>query len=333
MTDVMTNPPLSLTRMASALRYLDALDEIEGWLCPTTALAMIEVLWEQERLGAVGDIAEIGIWRGKSFLALAAGARPGERLVAVDPFDAGDSLAQRPDLDVAPYGTGYKAKFLENLACFFPGVQPDVIEASSAALDQSAFGSLRVLSIDGNHSREQTFSDLRLAAACLTEQGVCWLDDVFNGAWPGVISGLFAYLDSASSLQPVALFPNKLVLVRPGTAQAWRDRLRVLFGWATERQGVELHNFHIDVYRDVGSDFAPAFRLTDPPSRRASAQRVLEADAALSACQTHLLAAEQRALEAEQRVLDAEAALSACKASTSWRLTSPLRGLATALRR
>jgi len=59
MTGVTTNPPLSLTRMAAALRYLDALDEIEGWLLPTTALAMIEVLWEQERLGAVGDIAEM----------------------------------------------------------------------------------------------------------------------------------------------------------------------------------------------------------------------------------------------------------------------------------
>jgi len=56
MTGVTTNPPLSLTRMAAALRYLDA---IEGWLLPTTALAMIEVLWEQERLGAVGDIAEM----------------------------------------------------------------------------------------------------------------------------------------------------------------------------------------------------------------------------------------------------------------------------------
>ena len=96
------------------------LDQIEGWLLPTTALAMIEALWAQERRGYAGDIAEIGVWQGKSFLALAAGARPGERLVAIDPFDAGDPTAQRPDLDVTPYGAGYKGAFLANLSRFFP---------------------------------------------------------------------------------------------------------------------------------------------------------------------------------------------------------------------
>jgi SAM-dependent methyltransferase len=72
----------------------------------------------------------------------------------------------------------------------------------------------------------------------------------------------------------------------------------------------------------------------------AAEQRALQAEAALSACKASTSAAEQRALEAEtatsaaeRRALEAEAALSACKGSTSWRITSPLRALATALRR
>ena len=220
-TNLAQNVPLSLARMAAALTYLDALDQIEGWLLPTTALAMIEALWAQERRGYAGDIAEIGVWQGKSFLALAAGARPGERLVAIDPFDAGDPTAQRPDLDVTPYGAGYKGAFLANLSRFFPAVQPEIIEASSGALanDRSPLGKLRFLSIDGGHSRAQTLIDLRIADACLTEQGLCWLDDVFNPAWPGVVSGLFAYLDSGPGLQPLVLFPNKL-----GTSSASHGR-------------------------------------------------------------------------------------------------------------
>jgi hypothetical protein len=253
MVDLTENLPLSITRLASALTYLASIDGIEGWLSSTTALAMIETLWVQERLGTPGDIAEIGVWRGKSFLALAACARPGERLVAIDPFGAGDPLAQRPDLDIAPYGTDYKATFLANLARYFPAVQPEIIEAPSAtfANDPSTLGTLRFLSIDGGHSRAQTLNDLRLAEACLTEQGVCWLDDVFNGAWAGVVSGLFAYLDSTPGLQPVALFPNKLVLVRPSMAETWRAQFRALFARAILHQGVELHHFYIDVYNEV----------------------------------------------------------------------------------
>jgi hypothetical protein len=51
-----------------------------------------------------------------------------------------------------------------------------------------------------------------------------------------------------------------------------------------------------------------------------------------SACWESPSAAEQRALEARKAALQAEAELSAYKASTSWRITSPLRALATALR-
>jgi Methyltransferase domain len=322
-TNSAQNVPLSLARMAAALTYLDALDQIEGWLLPTTALAMIEALWAQERRGYAGDIAEIGVWQGKSFLALAAGARPGERLVAIDPFDAGDPTAQRPDLDVTPYGAGYKGAFLANLSRFFPAVQPEIIEASSGALanDRSPLGKLRFLSIDGGHSRAQTLIDLRIADACLTEQGLCWLDDVFNPAWPGVVSGLFAYLDSGPGLQPLVLFPNKLVLVRPAMAETWRTEFRALFAGAISREGVELHRFAIDVYDEAWSKFSSALRPVESAAARAAEQRA----AALSACQA-------RAANAEHRAAAAEAALLACQTSTSWRVTSPLRLLGHLLR-
>jgi Methyltransferase domain len=313
--------------MAAALTYLDALDDIDGWLLPTTALAMIESLWAQERRGYVGDIAEIGVWRGKSFLALAAGARPGERLIAIDPFDAGDPVAQRPDLDVTPYGAGYKGAFLANLSRFFPAAQPQLIQASSAALanDRSRLGKLRLLSIDGGHSRAQTLIDLRIGDDCLTEHGLCWLDDVFNPAWPGVVSGLFAYLDSRPGLRPLALFPNKLVLVRPSMAESWRMEFRALFAGAISRQGVELHEFAVDVYEEVWSKISPTLRLLESSEAKAADQRAAAAEAALSAC-------EVRALNAEQRAAAAEAALFACRTSTSWRATSPFRVLGTLLR-
>jgi hypothetical protein len=334
MTDLAENSPLSLTRLASALTYLDAIDRVEGSLLPTTALAMIEVLWAQERLGALGDIGEIGGWRGKSFLALAAGARPGDRLVAIGPVDA------RPDLDATPHGTGNRSALLEELALFFPGVQLVILQASSPTLvnDTSAVGVFRFLSIDNGHAHSP--DDLRLADASLTEQGVCWLDDGFNESF----SVTSAYLDAAPGLQPVALFPGKLVLVRPSMAEIWRTQFRGLFARAIERQDVELHCVHIDLYKDAWSELASALRAS--LLRSAAERRALEAESAVSAyvgsaataerralvAEAALSAAETRALEAERRALVAEGALSAFQASTSWRITSPFRALATVLR-
>jgi hypothetical protein len=339
-TDLAENNPLSLMRLAAASTFLDAIDGVEGWLLPTTALAMIEVLWAQERLGALGDIAEIGGWDDKSLLALAAGARPGDRLLVIG---------------AVPRGTGCQSMPRADLALFFPGVQPVIVEASSASLvnDTSARGTLRFLSIGGGHARAHSPDDLRLADARLTEQGVCWLD-VFKGAGSVTDSITRAHLDSAPELQPLALFPGKLMLARPSMAETWRTQLRNLFARAIDRQDVELHRVHIDLYKEVWPELAPALRISDLLSRSAAERRISEAEAALSAytasaaaaerrasvAEAALPAAERRALEAEAafsatelRALEAETALLACKTSTSWRITSPLRVLAAALRR
>ena len=74
----------SLLRTAAALNYLSHIDEVEGWYSATTALAMMELIWLQESDGVPGGLAEIGIHHGRSFIALAAAARPTDPLIAID---------------------------------------------------------------------------------------------------------------------------------------------------------------------------------------------------------------------------------------------------------
>lgn len=319
---------VSLARAAAALHYLDSLDTIEGWLSPGTALAMIETLWLQERTGIAGDVAEIGVFRGKSFLALAAGARPGERLIAIDLFDAGDPAAERPEQDVAPYGTGNRAAFLANLARFFPGMRPEVIEGSSHALrgQEAAAGlsGLRMLSIDGGHTRALTLNDLRIADAALGAHGLCWLDDVLNPHWTGVVSGLFAFLDGTPDLTPVALFPNKLALCRPGAADFYRGGFRALFAPALERERIELHAAAIDVYGECWPTVSASLRI--PHHTLIAAADA--ADASRQAAEARAGDAEARAATADARARAAAASVAAYAASTSWRVTAPLRALA-----
>ncbi len=318
---------VAVARIAAALGYLDRLDSIEGWLVPTTALAIIETLWMQERAGIAGDVAEIGVYRGKSFLALAAGARGGERLIAIDLFDAGDPAAERVEYDVAAYGSGNRAVFLANLARFFPSARAELIEGSSRLLRgaeaASGLAGLRMLSVDGGHTRALTENDLHIADAALGAQGVCWLDDVLNPHWTGVVSGLFAFLAAAPGLVPVALFPNKLVLCRPSAYDFYRDGFRARFGLALEREGIELHAGTIDVYGEHWPAVSAPLRASD----------VARAEASVAAAEARALVAEARAAAAEARAHEATQAAGAYAASTSWRLTAPLRTLADLGRR
>jgi hypothetical protein len=59
---------------------------VQGWIVPSTAayLSGLEVL--QRRKETTGDIREIGIHHGLSFLCLALALPPGERAVAIDVF-------------------------------------------------------------------------------------------------------------------------------------------------------------------------------------------------------------------------------------------------------
>ena len=254
--------PVSLARSAAALHYLQNLNSIDGWLDPTTALAIIELLWLQEGHQVPGNLAEIGVYRGKSFLALAAGSRPEETLFAIDPFDAITTDAAAAAIDNA-YGTGNRELFEANLRAFFPMARVDLIARSSAELrgNEAEFGlaGLRFLSIDGGHTRALTFNDLQIADACLAEGGTACLDDVLNAEWTGVLSGLFDFLRTQPGLVPFALLPNKLFLCRPSWQARYRSGLRSLFSHALLREGTEFGDGTIDVFGDGWSRISGTF--------------------------------------------------------------------------
>src|SRR5262245_37869660 len=85
-TDVAT--PTSLVLPAQKARFLtEGLDKAGGFLIHSTAyyLSAIEYL---QRGRVDGGICEIGVHRGKSFLAMTAGMAEDDPAVAIDIFDA-----------------------------------------------------------------------------------------------------------------------------------------------------------------------------------------------------------------------------------------------------
>jgi hypothetical protein len=346
----------SLTRLAGAYRYLYYSDRIDGWMYQTTALAMMELLWLQEEAGLTGNIAEIGIHHGCSALALIAAARPDDTTIAIDLFD-------RQDLNADDSGAGSQTAFQEHLRYLFPQAQVTTIAKSSIEIrgDERKHGLayLRFFSVDGGHTRALTLNDLAIADASLAPYGIAVLDDVFNANWPGVASGLFAFLGRAPDLAPFAIFPNKVFLCRGAFREFYRNGCREAFGYALHKQDLEFQDHAVDVYEDrwpkltrrladpqVAAAAEPALREIDAGGRPVRRHMVARpGDAAHASSQLEylqsLLAREERRAEdlqgeAEQARQDAERAkqqLAALHGSTSWRITAPVRWVASRLSR
>jgi hypothetical protein len=147
---------------------------------------------------------------------------------------------------------GNPKTFLANVRRFFPGANVHCIAASSDAIPPQGAArhlrDLRFFSIDGGHTRALTFNDLRLADRFLAPHGVCALDDLFNPTWPGVVSGLFAYLAEDHSLIPFAIFPNRLFLCRPAFRDDYRTELLRTFGTVLVRKDAEVGTYMTDIY-------------------------------------------------------------------------------------
>jgi hypothetical protein len=345
----------SLTRLAAGYRYLYYSDRIDGWMYQTTALAMMELLWVQEEAGLAGNIAEIGVHHGCSALALVAAARRDEALIAIDLFD-------RQDLNLDDSGKGSLAAFHEHLSTLFPQARVQTIAKSSldirGAEKDHGLIDLRFFSVDGGHTKALTVNDLEIADASLALHGVAVLDDVFNANWPGVASGLFAFLGRTPDLAPFAIFPNKVFLCRGSFRDFYRKACQDTFGYALHKHDLELQDHAVDVYEDRWPHLTR--RLADPAVAAAAAD-VRAIDQSALPIRRHMIARpgdmehaseqlgylqmlharelrradllESQIEQARREAKRAADQLAALHGSTSWRLTAPLRWLVRALSR
>jgi hypothetical protein len=201
-------------------------ERIDGWV-DRGAIDFLRAIGEiQDGWSVEGGVAEIGIFRGKFFIALnGLVADPAFRSIAIDLFEG-------QDLNIDASGSGDIDTFRANLRLYdrHRGENVVVMSADSTQLRPSDIldelnTRPRVFSIDGGHTPEHTISDLSLAAEVIGGRGIVILDDILNAHWIGVIEGTVRYLDRRPTLWPLAIGHNKLLLSPMSVHAAYLDAL------------------------------------------------------------------------------------------------------------
>jgi predicted O-methyltransferase YrrM len=172
----MVTSPTPVLPLSKAEYLRRGVGEVRGWLIPSTAvyLSSLEVL--QRADGPAGDVCEIGIHHGRSFLCLALGLPDGDRAVAIDVFDDVEA-------NVDNSGKGDRTIFEQNLKEHGAGDNVEIIQASSLDLERRNFvGEGRGSASFGRlGTRPRSPNDLSLAERTVIDGGLVVLDDVLSG--------------------------------------------------------------------------------------------------------------------------------------------------------
>lgn len=213
-----------------------AIERVQGFITPRSVRAIRSILEHQETASIAGSIAEIGTFRGKTFVGLAAAAREGERVVGVDVF---------PD-DV-------QQSLINSATEFLSEEQRKRIllaKRDSSTLEFWEWARLigekaRFVHVDGNHTNSAVRYDILLASSHLCVGGVVLIDDFLHDWYPDVTEGIIDVLKIIPNVVPVAVIPRtgrlvnggtKLVCVEKSSAESYRKLMISEFSEVRPRQ-------------------------------------------------------------------------------------------------
>ncbi len=134
--------------------WFDVAVDCEGWLTGNEALFLYKTAKKCDK----GCIVEIGSYKGRSTMFLAAGSRAGHfaKVYSIDTHDGGRWLREKTNLgDINTYD-----EFIANLEAASLREYVNVIVNDSVVVAKSWIGDIGLLFVDGDHFYESTLNDL-----------------------------------------------------------------------------------------------------------------------------------------------------------------------------
>jgi predicted O-methyltransferase YrrM len=186
----------------------DGYEQVRGMSSRFSATICAHILRRQSEIGIAGDVAEIGTFEGRFFIAMALALAEGEHAYGFDLFTwPDDKVLERLEASAASHG-----------------LAPDrytTMRHDSGTLDVAGFGRLtggkplRFIHIDGDHSPEALSHDLRLAHAALHPKGLICLDDMLHPGYPFLVVTVHAYLTAHPEMRLMAILDREDIVAAP----------------------------------------------------------------------------------------------------------------------
>lgn len=187
-------------------RFTDRVTTIPGFYEPrfNAVLRTLDTVQRVNRIG--GNLLELGVYHGRSFVPLYLCSQPDEAVIGIDRF--------------APYVRGEPAPSPEaverlcwEIAGDAVGTLGDLefVRADSQEIDSLGLDAVRIAHVDGDHTLLGAAHDLRLVSRVMHRRGVMIVDDFCNAHWPEVTTAVVDFC-RASGAVPVCIAWGKIVL-------------------------------------------------------------------------------------------------------------------------
>jgi hypothetical protein len=203
-------------------RYQSIYPSLEGWFMLEAAELLNFLNDIQLKENITGDIFEIGAYKGKLTLLLATFLRKDSELLFVnDIFDNQHLNISRSGIDAN------LNDFMKNIKLLFenPHFLRLLIKSSSELTIENTTNDIRMFSVDGGHSEQETYDDMMLASKAINDKGMIIVDDFYNSDWPEVRKGVEKYFSVYSDLAPLIYFFNKFIFIKESARQYYYEVL------------------------------------------------------------------------------------------------------------
>jgi Methyltransferase domain len=200
----------------------DALGKIPGWFDALDQALFSWFLSAQAAAGQTGDLAEIGVFKGKSAILIGDHLQQGEVFTVIDLFEDPSENPQT-EAEQKAYAGLTQRVFEANYLCFHSDL-PSVIRGESRSiLEHARAGAHRFVHIDASHLYEDVRVDLESARRLLGERGVVAIDDFRSAHTPGVAAAVWEAI-VMGRLHALVVSENKLYATCPASDE-WLEKL------------------------------------------------------------------------------------------------------------
>jgi|ERR1035437_2032703 hypothetical protein len=199
------------------------LDTVPGWFRRQDQQLFRWFLLQQVDHGEVGDLAELGVYKGKSAILIGEYRQKGEQFTVIDIFDGKPRDSANANENDRTY-PGLTQKLFEDNYLRFHSELPIIVKGlSSQVVDHAKTSHHRFVHIDASHLYDHVRGDVAAARRLLADQGIVVFDDIRQAHTPGVAAAVWEAVIT-NGLHPLVLSEDKLY----GTWSdplVWRERL------------------------------------------------------------------------------------------------------------